>query len=304
MPVKFTTTTSMACAIGLMLGAGPAMAQNAPENAGLPRVGEIRPLPALEDEGPIRNVELDVEFGYAHAVNVNQPTELDQMSLQTSLGVSADLGEDAFAGITGTFSRENIASTNQFAMPMAGVANVLGADAMVGVKPLPFLHFGVLAGVGSGSASYTFTQIPALGATPGNSSTRRLGAFMSAFYGMDRLLLSATATLVDTRTSVDYGPGNMPQTDSFGATLLLGKIGAAYELTDQLTIAGGVTVNHVLSQVVASAQTGLDSTWITVEGGLEYAITPQWSVNAKAATWLLNDRMNFTRVSVGATYSF
>ena len=62
---------------------------------------------------------------------------------------------------------------------------------------------------------------------------------------------------------MDYGPGNIPQTDSFGSTLLLAKLGVAYELTDRLTIAGGVTVNQVLSQVIPSAHTGLDSTWVT-----------------------------------------
>lgn len=281
----------------------PAFGQTAPQNAGLPRLGEITPL---SDTGPVRNVELFIEQSYSNAVNVNQPTRLDQKSWQTSIGIDADIGDWAFAGITGTYSREDIASTNlAFGMPMAGTASVLGVDGVVGIKPVEFLHLGATAGFGSASASYTFTGLGfAVPSTPGNSTTRRLGAFMTAFYQLDRVVLSANATLLDTRTFVDYGAGNIPQTDDYGATLLLGRLGVAYGFTDEWTVSSGVTLNSVLGQDISAAQTGLDPSWVTLDVGTEYAITPQFRVNARAATWLFNDRMTFNRVSVGASYSF
>jgi hypothetical protein len=291
----------MVCMALFCVSSAGAYAQSAPQNAGLPKLSAVQPLP---EPGLVRNLELSVEQGYANAVNVNQPTRLDQKSWQTSVTLDADLGDWAFAGITGTYSKEDIASTNlAFALPIAGTARVLGVDGVIGIKPVEFIHIGLSAGFGSASASYQFTGL-AIPATPGNSSTRRLGAFMSAFYGQDNLLLSATATVFDTRTSVDYGPGNNPQTDDFGATLLLGRLGAAYRLTDQFTVSGGLTFNTVLRQDIPAAQTGLDPFWLTLDAGAEYAITPQFSVNAKAATWLLNDRMTFNRFSVGASYSF
>ncbi len=291
------------CLAVLGAGASPALAQTAPQNAGLPKLSQIQPL---SDAGPVRNVELSVEQSYSNAVNVNQPTRLDQKSWQTSVSIDADIGDWAFAGITGTYSREDIASTNlAFAMPMAGSASVLGVDGVVGIKPVEYLHLGLTGGFGSAAASYTFTGLGfAVPSTPGNSTTRRLGAFMTAFYQLDRVVLSANVTLLDTRTFVDYGAGNIPQTDDYGATLLLGRLGVAYGLTDEWTVSGGVTLNSVLGQDIAAAQTGLDPSWVTLDVGTEYAITPQFSVNARAATWLFNDRMTFNRVSVGASYSF
>lgn len=291
----------MVCMAVFCAGSAGAYAQSAPQNAGLPKLGAVQPLP---EPGFVRNLELSVEQGYAKAVNVNQPTSLDQKSWQSSVTLNADLGDWAFAGITGTYSREDIDSTNlAFALPIAGSANVLGVDGVVGIKPVEFIHIGLSAGFGSAAASYQFTGF-AIPATPGDSSTRRLGAFMSAFYGQEELVLSATASVLDTRSWVEYGPGNIPQTDEFGATLLLGRLGVAYNLTGQFTVSGGVTVNTVLGQDIPAAQTGLDSFWSTLDVGAEYAITPQFGVNAKAATWLLNDKMTFHRLSVGASYKF
>lgn len=288
-----------------LLAAASGLAQTAPGNAGLPRLDEIEPLAPVSQAG-LHNIEVSIEQAYARAENLNQPTQLDQKSMQTSIGVSADLGEFVAAGVTGTYSHEAITSTNlAFAMPMAGTANVVGADAFVTVKPLPFLHIGALGGIGSAAASYEFTGLGfSVPSTPGNSSTRRLGAFLSAFYGADRLLVSGTATVLNIATTVDYGPTNVPQSDSFGSTLLLTRLGVAYALTDALTVAGGVTVNQVLSQQTPAAQTGLDDTWMTLEGGVAYALTPQFSIRATVATWLWNERMNFTRAAVGAVYRF
>lgn len=293
----------MVCMALLCASTAGAQAQSAPQNADLPKLSEVQPLP---EPGPVRNVRLSLETAYANAVNVNQPTKLDQKSWQSSMTLDADLGEWAFAGITGTYSKEDITSTNlAFAMPMAGTANVLGVDGVIGIKPVEFLEVGLTGGFGSASASYQFTGLGfAAAATPGNSSSRRLGAFMNAFYRLDKVTLSATATLLDSRTWVDYGPGNVPKTDDYGATLLLGRLGAAYSLTDAFTVSGGLTLNSVVSQDIPAAQTGLDPFWATIDIGAQYAITPQFSVNAKAATWLLNDRMSFSRFSVGASYSF
>ncbi|MFN4211531.1 MAG: hypothetical protein ACK4G5_13270, partial [Devosia sp.] len=132
-------------------GSAGAYAQSAAQNAGLPKLGAVQPLP---EPGFVRNLELSVEQGYAKAVNVNQPTSLDQKSWQSSVTLNADLGEWAFAGITGTYSREDIDSTNlAFALPIAGSANVLGVDGVVGIKPVEFIHIGLSAGFGSAAAS-------------------------------------------------------------------------------------------------------------------------------------------------------
>lgn len=71
------------------------MAQSAPQNAGLPKLADVRPIP---EPGAVRNVRISVEQAYSNAVNVNQPTRLDLKSWQSMVGVDADLGEWAFAG--------------------------------------------------------------------------------------------------------------------------------------------------------------------------------------------------------------
>ena len=280
--------------------ASVALAQSAPENAHLPKLSDIEPI-AVAKHG-IRNIKLTVEQSLARSQNVGQPTDLDQTSWQTSLGISADLGQYFGIDLTGTFSRENIKSTNTFGMPIEGSGNVLGVDTTLTWKPAEFLHVGVLAGVGGAGASYDYLGI---GYYPSaDSSSRRLGAFLSAFYRADRLVLSGNLTVLNASTDVTYSPGNMPATNSFGATMLLSTVGASYALTEDLRVTGGVTLNTVLSQVVAAGETGLDNSWATIGGGLEYDITPQFSINAKASTWLFNERMNHTRFAVGAAYRF
>ena len=60
----------------------------------------------------------------------------------------------------------------------------------------------------------------------------------------------------------------------------------------------------VLDQTIAAAQTGLDTNWLTLDAAAQFRIDNHWSVFAKAATWLGNAKMNFTRVSLGASYRF
>lgn len=284
----------------------PAIAQSAPENRSLPSLEAIQPLGSSGTAGPIRNVQITVSGAYANAVNTNQPTSRDQKTWVGSLGVSADLGDWMYAGITGTYSREDITSTNlAFALPMAGLANVLGVDGMVGVRPLPFLAMGVTAGMGRSDASYRFTGVGMAGpATPADGSTARLGAFMAAFYQLDRLGLTLKTELLGSASNITYGPGNIPASDSFGNTLLVVSLGAKYALTDQLSVTGGAGLVQLISEKVPAAQTGLDPSWGLLEAGLDYQLTDQLSIGGRVTTWVFNDRMSFNRAAVSATYSF
>lgn len=286
--------------------AGPAIGQSAPENRLLPPLAAIRPLDASGTAGAIRNVQITVGGSYANAVNTNQPTKLDQKTWVGSLGVSADLGDMLFAGITGSYSREDIASTNlAFAMPMAGLANVLGVDGVVGIRPVPFLAMGVTAGAGRSDASYSFTGLGfAVPATPADSSASRLGAFMAAFYQIDRLDLALKAEVLGSSAKVSYGAGNIPASDSFGNTLLVVSLSTKYALTDQLDVVGSAGLVQLLSEKVPAAQTGLDPTWGLLEAGLDYQLTDQLSIGGRLTTWVFNDRMSFNRAAVSATYSF
>jgi hypothetical protein len=284
---------------------GAALAEDRlPSNRRLPSLDEVRPLPGLASPPLIYDVRINVETGYSQARNVGQPTELDQQSLQTTLGLSANVSQYAFVGISGTWSHETISSTNlAFGLPMAATANVIGADAVIGFRPLPFLSFGALGGYGSGSASYQFVGFP-WPATPGDSRTQRLGGFVAGHYATSRWLLTGTATVIDIRTSQDYGPSNIPQYDSYGATLLLASLNGSYLTTDRITLSLGATLNQVLSEVVPSAQTGLDGTWLTLQAGIDYRLTDKIDLSAKAATWIGNDRMSYRRISLGSSYRF
>lgn len=158
---------------------GAALAEDRlPSNRRLPSLDEVRPLPGQASRSVINNVRLGIETGYSRARNVGQPTELDQQSLQTTLGLSANISRYGFVGVSGTWSHENISSTNlAFGLPMAATANVIGADAVIGFRPLPFLSFGALGGYGTGSASYEFVGFP-WPAMPGDSRTQRFGGSM------------------------------------------------------------------------------------------------------------------------------
>lgn len=286
--------------------ASPAMGQTAPQNQSLPSLDAVEPLDRGGGNGGIHDVQIRVGGSYANAVNINQPTTRDQKSWVGSLGVSAALGDMMYAGITGTYSREDISSTNlAFAMPMAGLANVLGVDGVVGIRPVDFLAMGVSAGTGRADASYSFTGLGfVVPSTPADSSAARLGAFMTAFYQIDRLDLALKAEVLGSSTTITYGPGNIPASDSFGNTLLVVSLSAQYALTDKLSVTGGAGLVQVLSEKVPAAQTGLDPSWGLLEAGLDYQLTDQLSIGGRLTTWVFNDRMSFNRAAVSATYSF
>lgn len=293
--------------ISLIASAGTVLAADTKpkSNAGLPTLAEVRPVSAGTTGAPFfHDFKIGVEQGFGRNRNTNQPTELDQKSRQSMLSLQFGISDYAFAGVSGVYSHEDISSTNlAFAMPMAGDADVLGVDAMFGIRPLPFLSVGVLGGYGEGDASYTFTQF-AIPPTPGDSTTRRFGGFLSGVYMTNGWTLTGTSTVIRLQSDQDYGPGNIPQYDSYHASLLLTQLGASYAATDRLDLSFGATWNHVLSQKVAAAQTGLDTNWFTLQAGVSYAVTSQIDIFAKAATWVGNEKSRFERFSLGASYSF
>jgi hypothetical protein len=284
------------------LAAGGASAQDRPlENEGLPRIEDIRPVGS---GAGIRDITITIETGLSRTQNVGQPTQLDHVSWQTIVGAKASIGEYFFAGVSGTFSRDTINSTNlAFGLPLDAAGTAVGADLVLGVSPVSNLKLGLIAGLGQGNASYNFTGFPGP-ATPQNSNTRRLGGFVSASHDFNGWLATGTASVIDMRTEEDFGPLNIPQFDTYGATLFVGDLTMAYRLNSDLTLEGGVAINQVLSQVAPAAQGALDSTWFTLHGGVTYSVTDHVDLTAKASAWMGNEHKSFGRFAVGAAYKF
>lgn len=295
---------------GIALSAAPAAAQTTISNRGLPTLDQIKPLPASyrsysePNPGFLHNFKLSVDVGAGLVEKRNQPTKLKQNSYGTQLGLSFGIGSMGFASVSGTYSRENIKSTIlAFPLAMDAGADAYGFDAVLGIAPVPFLRAGVILGAGVGSSSYQFVGVPAapVGA---KSDGYRYGAFVGGTYATGALTLTLDAAVLATRNRQEYDPGNIPPVAHFGSTIGLLTFGASYDVTTRLRLTTSVTINHVLEEMVAPAERGLDKTWFALQAGVGYMLTERWEVTAKGTTWLANDRMRYHRASVGASYKF
>jgi hypothetical protein len=306
----------MRLTLGILVAAGmfaapfTATAQTRFSNAGLPKLEDVRTLQLpgvfLNDpnRGFLHSFKLSVDFGAALTEKRRQPAQLKQNSYDTQLGLSFGIGSMGFAAITGTYSRENIKSTIlAFPLSLDANADTGGADVLLGIAPLPFLRFGVLGGFGTASNSYLFVGVPAspVGA---DSSGYRFGGFAGASYPLGPVLVSLDATIVTIRNRQDYGPSNSTPVAHFGSTIGLLHLSAMYNITPRLRLNAGIVLNQVFSEKIAPAERGLDRSWFTLQSGLTYQINDRWEVSLKGLTWLSNQRMRYSRATVGAAYRF
>ncbi len=306
----------MRLTLGIIVAAGvfaapfTATGQTRFSNAGLPKLEDVRTLQLpgifLDDpnRGFLHSFKLSVDFGAALTEKRRQPAQLKQNSYDTQLGLSFGISSMGFASITGTYSRENIKSTI-LAFPLSLDANsdTGGADVLLGIAPLPFLRFGVLGGFGTASNSYLFVGVPAspVGA---DSSGYRFGGFAGASYPVGPVLVSLDATIVTIRNRQDYGPSNSTPVAHFGSTIGLLHLSAMYNITPRLRLNAGIVLNQVFSEKIAPAERGLDRSWFTLQSGLTYQINDRWEVSLKGLTWLSNQRMRYSRASIGTAYRF
>ncbi|OYU49318.1 MAG: hypothetical protein CFE31_08180 [Rhizobiales bacterium PAR1] len=297
-------------AAGIVLTTASVAAETPLNNKGLPTLAQVKPLPkpyrAYREPatGLLHNFKLSVEAGTGLTEKRKQPTKLKQNSYGTQLGLSFGIGSMGFASITGSYSRENIKSTIlAFPLAMDASANAGAVDAVLGIAPLPFLRVGVLGGLGTGSSAYSFVGVPApsVGA---KSNGYRYGAFVGASYPVGPVMMSLDATIISVHNRQEYDPGNIPPSANFGSNIAMVQLGASYDMTDRLRLSAGFVVNQVLSQKVAPADRGLDKSWFTLQLGAGYMLTERWEVTLKGMTWLSNQRMNYSRATIGASYKF
>jgi hypothetical protein len=210
-----------------------------------------------------------------------------------------------FAAFSASYARhESESNIAAFALPVGSSSDAFGFDAVLGISPLPFLRAGVIAGVGKGNSSYSFTSIPFAPAIGANSDTWRLGGFIGASYLIGRVSLSADAAILATRNKMRFDAGNIPPSSSWGSDVGMFSLGAAYAVTDQLQVSGGIVFNTIFSQSVAGNEPKFDTFWLTLQLGAKYRIDRNWELTASALTWVANNRYDYTSATIGATYRF
>ena len=121
---------------------------------------------------------------------------------------------------------------------------------------------------------------------------------------MGPVLVSLDATIVTIRNRQYYGPSNSTPVAHFGSTIGLLHLSAMYNITPRLRLNAGIVLNQVFSEKIAPAERGLDRSWFTLQSGLTYQINDRWEVSLKGLTWLSNQRMRYSRASIGAAYRF
>ncbi len=296
------------CGVFALLPGSPAVAQGISPR--LPTLAQVKPLPPLprlyreSNPGFLHDFKLSVEAGYSLAEKRRQPTRLRQSSVGGQLGLSLGVGQIGFASFTGSYSRENIKSTIlAFPLSMDAGADALGFDAVFGIAPVPFLRAGVLAGVGSGSSSYQFVGVAAapVGAKSGSF---RYGGFVGATYASGRWSANLDAAILASRHRQEYDPTNIPPVAHFGSTIGMLTLSTTYDVTMRLRLLASLTVNQVFQEKIAPAERGLDKSWFTAQIGTGYMLTERWEVTAKGTTWLSNQRMRYSRATLGASYKF
>jgi hypothetical protein len=308
--IRMRVTPGVFFAAGLLAMPAAAAAQTGFSNAGLPKLAQVRALPltaGLADparRGFLHSFRLSADLGMALTEKRRQPTRLKQNSFGTQLGLSFGIGSMGFASVSGNFSRETIKSTIlAFPLSLDSKAEAGGADLVLGLTPLPFLRVGVLGGFGVGNSMYQFVGV-ASAPVGADSSSYRFGAFAGASYPVGPVMLSLDATLITIRSRQAYDPTNIPPVAHFGSTLALIHLSAQYSITPRLRLSGGIVLNQVLAEKVAPAERGLDRSWFTLQTGLAYQINRNWEVSIKGMTWLSNQRMHYSRATIGAAYTF
>lgn len=280
-------------------------------NAALPSLDQVKPLPlsalpagAAEDAGFFHNFQLSAEGSYGEVRHkAGQPAALRQYSTGMAVGLSFDMGDYAFASITGNFSSNVIKSkVVQFPLDISATAYSRGIDAIIGVKPLPFLRAGLIAGTGNGNAGYTFTAFG--GGSTSASEGQRLGGFVGATYATGPVAFSADLTYLNIRNKQVYAPGNIPPTAGWGSDILNLTLGASYRVLPELTLSGGIGLNHIMKQTVAPADTANDINWASLQLGATYSVTNNLDVKLRGVTWLNNNKFDYSRVALGLTYKF
>ena len=291
--------------------AGTALAKDKTNrSADLPSLDQIKPLPAsalpsaAEDDGFFHNFQLSVEGSYSEVKHkAGQPAALRQYSTGAAVGLSFDMGDYAFASITGNFSSNVLKSkVVQFSLDLNANAYSRGFDAVIGVKPLPWLRAGFIGGAGNGNAGYTFTSFG--GGSNSISEGQRLGGFVGATYVTGPLAFSADLVYLNIRNKQDYGPNNTPQIATWGTDLLNLTLSAQYRVLPQLTLSAGLGLNQIMRQTVAPADTANDINWASLQLGATYAVTNNLDVKLTGATWLNNSKFDYSRVALGLTYKF
>lgn len=282
-------------------------ADRSARNTGLPSLDEIQPLGKtgrIAGSGFFRDVRVSIEASYGETKHkAGQPANLRQYSAGARLDVSSRLGDIGFASVSGSFSEERISSTVvQFPLDIEADGQARGAEVILGIMPLPFLRAGFIGGLGNADATYDFTAFSA----PSDSfgSTYRYGGFVGGSYPAGPVALHADAAYLRVRNEQTYEPTNSVQIAKSGGEYLALQLGASYEATPKLNLSGAIALNQVLSQTVAPADTPMDETWMTAQLRVGYMVTDQIELSLKGLAWLGNDKFDYTRVTLGASYRF
>ncbi len=307
----YRTFVATTAAVTLAFSGAALAKDKSNRSANLPSLDQVKPLPAsalpagaAEDVGFFHNFQLSAEGSYGEVKHkAGQPAALRQYSTGMAVGLSFDMGDYAFASITGNFSSNVIKSkVVQFPLDLSANAYSRGFDAVIGVKPLPWLRAGFIGGTGNGNAGYTFTAFG--GGSNSVSEGQRLGGFVGATYVTGPMAFSADLVYLNIRNKQDYGPNNTPQIATWGTDLLSLSLGASYQVLPQLTLSAGLGLNHIMKQTVAPADTPNDINWASLQIGASYAVTDNLNVKLTGMTWLNNNKFDYSRVALGLTYKF
>jgi hypothetical protein len=288
---------------GVALAAEPA----SEKRVKLPKLEDVRPLNfPIKNDGLFHDFSVHLTGSSSRYSNKNQPLSGSTETDGTTVGVQFGIGRTGFAGLSVTDSRQRSTTVifpGTADLPLRSTNNDSSWDLVVGLRPLPYLFFGAMAGEGKGDSQYQFTSFPNVPVSS-DSSTTRYGAFVGALVPVGSVMLTPSLSYLTTKSRQKYPAGNVPDTNAFGASFLIANLDARVDVTRRFQVFGNISHNAVLDERIAVGSVGMGSGWQTLGIGASYKLTDQWGINARYVTWISNERANYRSLSAGLNYKF
>lgn len=250
------------------------------------------------------DTSLKIELGFGKLSQKDGgAANLQQESQTFGLDFKTAVGEFAFVRVMGLLSKDDFdSSVVSFPLALIGDAEVRGYDLMVGLWPRAGVRTGLIYGQGAGDVSYQFVAFP--GVTPSEVSSKRYGAFFGVSVPVHPVLVHADLAYVRSEMEQTYPATNSVTVANWGADLVTLSAQVEYDVTPAFELRTTVSVYDVVSQTVAPAQTPLDERWGSVALNASYAVNANWSLDLTGETWFGNDKYDYRRLALGATYRF
>lgn len=269
----------------------------------------LKPLPPVGtkayEESVFHDFRLTVTGSFNRNWNRGDRVPLERKARELGLGLQFRIGEAGFAGISGQFGREDIATQPvDFPLDMDNDVTMRGFDVMAGFSPMPGVTLGVTAGRGYADASYVFLIDPALTENRSSGNNTRFGGFAGLVVPTDTVTFTANAALLRITADQDYNDGNIPPTNSWASTSGVIGVGLLYPVAAGFSLKGDVAYTRILSESAAIGSQPRDRDWLTLKATALYDVNDRIQLQLGASTWALNDTAGNVRISTGLTYKF